>query len=174
MGLSKEETIRAGQIVIVQQFLDRVVEHIEAGSFLESLRLKVEALSYDEDGKSTLTFRVATKQPMANTYGIVHGGFIASIIDVCTSYGCCGELLYWNEDRTEFDAKRCSSEFGVSRNINVQYIKAMPIGVDVLVECTVRSNSKRYTYLTCNIRDAKTRTLYVVGSHDKVKLYAKL
>jgi acyl-coenzyme A thioesterase PaaI-like protein len=137
--------------------------------------MKVDKLAYGTKGRTIVTFRVHTEPWMKNGHDIVHGGCIATIVDWLTSLGVVAHKKFWpSEETTTEQALLAYGQVpAVSRHISVQYIKAVPLNKDILVECTIESNTKRYSYINCRILDDEGN-LYVTGSHDRVHLYGKI
>lgn len=162
----------------VQQVLDPVCQNLDqegrfGGEFLQNLR--VASVTYDDHNKAVVTFSVHTEPWMRNAHGNVHGGCIATMVDMLTSLSVCADKKFWPSPDTEpYEALGAySKEPAVSRNLSCQYLKAVPIGIDVKVECHVQSYTKRYSYITCRLID-DTGKLFVTASHDRVHLYQKL
>jgi acyl-coenzyme A thioesterase PaaI-like protein len=110
-----------------------------------------------------------------NKMGIVHGGCIATIIDNLSTQALMVDPRYWEGAKSDEEAYfRAIKELGVSRNLSIQYIQAIPSEAEFVVETILESNTKRNIYLTCRLYDAETGKLYCTATHDKVKLIHKL
>lgn len=109
-----------------------------------------------------------------NKMDIVHGGCIATFIDNLTTYVLVVDPRYWEKTQSDEAAYMAAvREFGVTRNLNVQYIQAIPSEAEFVVETVLESNTPRNIYLTCRVYDAHSGKLYCTATHDKVKLLPK-
>lgn len=96
---------------------------------------------------------------MSNALGNLHGGCAATIIDILTSIvamavGKPGVFQY----------------SGVSRNLNVTYLRPLPINTDIRVVCEVSQIGKRLSLLRAEIRRADDDVLCVLSDHQKVNI----
>lgn len=129
----------------------------------------VEYADFDPD-HPTVVFRLHTQAHFANSYGFMHGGCVTTFIDNATTWSAFGNPSYWkpNYDLSQV-IKGVVSEFGVSRNLNSTFVRPVPLNQDVILTCRIQSNSKRYTHITYELKDAITGKQLAVGSHDKAK-----
>lgn len=61
---------------------------------------------------------------------------------------------------------------GVSRSLNVMYLRPASLGATVLFKCKVVSLGKRTAALSCEVYDSSTKKLLATGTHDKVNIDA--
>ena len=92
---------------------------------------------------SSITFEFTVGEDHLNGLGNMHGGCIATLFDLCTSttLGMVAKPGFWNY-------------LGVSRNLNTSYLKAIPLGTKILVECEITSAGKRMCHIRGTIRRA--------------------
>jgi acyl-coenzyme A thioesterase 13 len=120
-------------------------------------------------GRTAVTFKLTTEPWMQNARKIVHGGCTATMVDYLTTYAAAGIEKYYVDGLSDTEIlTNILKDFGVSRHLSVQYLQAIPIGVDIYVECTLDSNTSRFIYTTCKIHDGNGK-LYATAAHDKVK-----
>jgi acyl-coenzyme A thioesterase 13 len=56
---------------------------------------------------------------------------------------------------------------GVTVQLNVQYMKAVAVGEEILIKCTTDKVGKRLAFLSVDITNHKTGDLIVKGTHTK-------
>ena len=87
---------------------------------------------------SKVTFEMTVPQEYCNRTGMMHGGAVAMILDMCTSaaQGPTARKGFW-----EFG--------GVSRTLSLTYLRPMPQNMDLVIECEVLQTGKNLgtTYL---------------------------
>ncbi|KAK1756000.1 putative thioesterase superfamily member [Echria macrotheca] len=118
--------------------------------------LKVHSTSSSPTQKVTFTFQV--QPPHLNSLGNMHGGCTATLFDLCTSSALflVSRPGFWNY-------------LGVSRCLNVTYLKPLPVGTRVLVECEVVSIGRRLAHLRGVICDDEgLGVVYATCEHTKV------
>lgn len=137
--------------------------------------MKVHDVYVDAEGAPTVIFELFTDPWMRNGHDIVHGGCLSTIVDFYTTLSMAAESSYWqNPEQPSVDEiMNVVGQMGVSRALSVQFIQAVPINTTVYVVSKLISNTKRNIYFTCIIKDKSGKVL-VTGTHDKVKVTAKL
>jgi acyl-coenzyme A thioesterase 13 len=133
-------------------------------------------LNVSENGpsSSSITFKFKTNEVMKNVPGNVHGGCATTIADNLSSWTLLADPRYWGKNKPLVQIViHVSQELGVSRNLNLTFVRPIPIGVDILFKCTLVSSSRRYTYFTFEFTDMQGKQL-VIGTHDKAKPATKL
>lgn len=126
----------------------------------------------------TMAFKIHTQDWMKNLMGAVHGGCVVTMVDNYTTWALLSDARYWKtfdpakENYTDI-LTAVVDEFGVSRNLNVTFLRPVPIDADILLICRIQSNSTRYTHITFEILDCNTGKQLATGSHDKAKTNAK-
>ncbi|BFZ61690.1 hypothetical protein YB2330_002763 [Saitoella coloradoensis] len=112
----------------------------------------LKAVSVDDDWNIVLEMEVDDE--LCNPMGNLHGGAMALIVDVCTSFSGMARGI----------------GIAVSRNLSVSYLRPAPNGCKIQIETEVVSISKRMALYRCTIRDAETKKIIAVGEHDKAIL----
>lgn len=97
------------------------------------------------------------QQSDCNRLGNAHGGQVASLFDFVTSM----PMTLINKPGFWF-------WLGVSRTLNVTYLKPIPMGEEILVEAEILSIGKRLTTVRGTMRRASDGTLLTVCEHGKV------
>lgn len=142
------------------------------GEFIHMTR--IESVNTDEVAPS-IEFRLETKDWMNNLMGAVHGGCATTMVDNISTWAIIGDPKYWKNGETSDEAlQTVSREFGVSRNLNLTFVRPIPLNAEIAVIVKVQSNTRRTTHLTFEIIDPKTKKQYVLGTHDKAKPQANL
>lgn len=108
--------------------------------------------------KDEATFRLEVTTNLTNSLGAMHGGAIATTIDLLTSAALVPHCRdgFWEMGP------------GVSRHLAATYLRPAKLGAKVLFECKIVALSKRTCYLTCEVFDEATGKLLATGTHDKV------
>ncbi|RAO70120.1 uncharacterized protein BHQ10_006132 [Talaromyces amestolkiae] len=101
-------------------------------------------------------FRMLVTPSMTNALNNLHGGCAATIIDILTSIpvmavGTPGVFQYG----------------GVSRNLNVTYLRPVPVHSEIRVVCEVTQIGKRLALLRAEIRRVEDDALCVLSEHQK-------
>ncbi|KAL1953750.1 hypothetical protein VTO42DRAFT_2314 [Malbranchea cinnamomea] len=100
---------------------------------------------------TTVTYRATVAPELCNKLGTLHGGCAATLVDVLTST----ILLALGQPGS------------VSRSLGLKYVRAAPMGVDILITSELVHVGRKLALLKCEIRRADTRDVCVVGEHDK-------
>lgn len=104
-------------------------------------------------------FKITLKPEDKNAVGAVHGGYIATIIDVFTTI-------------TTF---ALSSPFApsVSLNLNIEYLRAVRDSEFILVKCRNDRIGRSIIFCSCQVYDQDSKLCFK-GGHTKMKLAPKL
>lgn len=104
-------------------------------------------------------FKVTLKPADNNGVGVVHGGYVATIIDVFTTI-------------TTFAV---TSPFvpSVSLNLNIEYLRAVKDSEFILVKCKNDRIGRSIIFCSCQIFDQNSKLCFK-GAHTKMKLAPKI
>ncbi|EEA21035.1 hypothetical protein TMatcc_001041 [Talaromyces marneffei ATCC 18224] len=117
---------------------------------------KVRLESATQGPPARATFRLFVTPAMTNALNNLHGGCAATIIDILTvipvmAVGKPGVFQYG----------------GVSRNLNVTYLRPVPVHTEIRVVCEVTQIGKRLSLLRAEIRRVDDDALCVLSEHQK-------
>lgn len=93
----------------------------------------------------------------------LHGGCAATLFDYCTTLplALINRPGFW-----QF--------MGVSRTLNVTYLRPVAVGVEVLLDCEIVQVGKKLATLRGTMRKRSDNTLLAVCEHGKVNIDADL
>ncbi|KAI1164682.1 Thioesterase/thiol ester dehydrase-isomerase [Nemania serpens] len=109
----------------------------------------------------SLTFRLTVQPKHANLLGNLHGGCTSTLFDVCTSLTLrlVSRPGFWQHT-------------GVSRTLNVTYLRPAPVGTTVEIECEVAHAGQRLCSLRGVMRaatsDGSKGPVLALCEHGKV------
>ncbi|KAF2762985.1 Thioesterase/thiol ester dehydrase-isomerase [Pseudovirgaria hyperparasitica] len=129
---------------------------------MRNLTLLTASVSPTDPTLSTLTFSLYVHPTLCNGMGNLHGGMVATIFDICTSfcvYPVCREG-FWDGGH-------------VSRTLNCVYLRPAPAGEEVKVEAEIVHLGKTQAFFRGVMRDARERVLYTC-EHNKANVAPKL
>ncbi|EGX94763.1 thioesterase family protein, putative [Cordyceps militaris CM01] len=118
----------------------------------------VELVSVRPDGPHPgVTFSFTVDECHNNASGNMHGGAIATLFDWATSMplALVCKPGFW-------------SFMGVSRNLDVSYLRPAPVGTECLVECDIVSVGRNMAMLRGTLRRKSDGVILATCSHDKV------
>ncbi|CAN8102143.1 unnamed protein product [Discula destructiva] len=118
--------------------------------------LKVHSWSVDDPKHPRCVFSYTVPENNQNSMGNMHGGCTASLFDFCTSVPLC---LVNKPDFWWF--------LGVSRTLNVTYLKPIPIGEQIFVECELMSIGKSMCTVRGVIRRQADGVVLATCEHGK-------
>lgn len=106
---------------------------------------------------ATASFLVENDAYYANESNNMHGGAQATIYDICTSLALIpiAEEGFWMHG-------------GVSRTLNVSYLRPAVTGMDVLVDCEVVHAGRRLVFITASMKREVDGVLLSTCEHHKV------
>jgi uncharacterized protein (TIGR00369 family) len=106
---------------------------------------------------ATVTFRFIVRREHTNGFGNLHGGCNSTLFDFCTSavLGMINRPGYW-------------LFLGVSRALNVTYLRPVPVDEPVLIECEVMQAGQRLAHIKGRMRRESDGVLLATCEHDKV------
>ncbi|KAL8291790.1 hypothetical protein RQP46_002048 [Phenoliferia psychrophenolica] len=110
-----------------------------------------------KEAKSVVVIKLVIDEGCCNMSGNAHGGYLAWLIDVCSSMA----VLALSGPDTWVTS-------GVSSNINVYYLAAAPLGTALQVVSTVIQKGKATATVECKVEEIGSGKLIALGTHVKV------
>lgn len=106
---------------------------------------------------ATVRFRFEVQPAHTNGLGNLHGGCNSTLFDFCTSavLGMVSRPGFW-------------MFLGVSRALNVTYLKPVPVGETVLIECELLQVGQRLAHIKGRMMRESDGVLLATCEHDKV------
>ncbi|RMZ73295.1 thioesterase family [Pyrenophora seminiperda CCB06] len=106
----------------------------------------------------SVTFELYVALNFSNLNNVMHGGAAGIIFDMATTAALCPL------------ARPGSWEFmgGVSRSLNISYLKAVPIGIRVRLNSRVVSVGKQMAMIRGDMTSLDGKTTYCTAEHHKV------
>lgn len=104
-----------------------------------------------EAAPGRVTAELPVTPAVANRYGTLHGGCIATLVD---TVGTAALVTV-------------STKGGVSLSINVNYLSKAPLGGSVLVEAQLVKSGRTIATIDVQLRDKATGSLVAQGTHVK-------
>ncbi|OJD18293.1 hypothetical protein AJ78_01669 [Emergomyces pasteurianus Ep9510] len=94
----------------------------------------------------------------SNLNGVMHGGAYGVIFDMCTAISMCpiSRDGYW-----EFLA-------GVTRSLNISYLKAVPIGTTVYIRANIIQHGRTMALMSATMESRDGKVVYATAEHHKV------
>ncbi|KAH8691348.1 putative thioesterase family protein [Talaromyces proteolyticus] len=123
---------------------------------IDQNRANVRLESASKGPPARVTYRLTVTPQMRNSMDSLHGGCAATIID--------------NLSTTILMAVSKPGMFqygGVSRNLNVTYLRPLPLNTDMRLICEVVQMGRRLALLKAEIRRVDDDALCVVADHQK-------
>ncbi|ORZ04271.1 HotDog domain-containing protein [Absidia repens] len=96
-----------------------------------------------------------------NRLGSLHGGCVATLIDVCSSFAT---LVHEGKHRWDM--------IGVSTDLGISYMRGVPSGKKIRLECKVQRQGKSLSYIYTTVYDDENHVCYT-GSHTKYTIKTK-
>jgi acyl-coenzyme A thioesterase 13 len=112
---------------------------------------------------SSSTFEFTITAAYSNLNHVMHGGAAGVIFDMCTTsaLGPCSKPGYW-----DFLG-------GVTRSLNLSYLKAVPVGTRVRIESTVVQAGRTMAMIRGRMVSLDGKTVYCTCEHHKVAVPSK-
>lgn len=117
----------------------------------------VSATPHTKERNATVTFRFEVRPEHTNGLGNLHGGCNSTLFDFCTSIvlGLVNRPGFW-------------MWLGVSRALNVTYLKPVPVGETVLIESELLQVGQRLAHIKGRMTRERDGVLLATCEHDKV------
>jgi acyl-coenzyme A thioesterase 13 len=117
----------------------------------------VSATPHTKEKNATVTFRFEVQPEHTNGFGNLHGGCNSTLFDFCTSVvlGMVNRPGHW-------------MWLGVSRALNVTYLKPVPVGESVFIESELLQVGQRLAHIKGRMTREKDGALLATCEHDKV------
>ncbi|KAI8383060.1 HotDog domain-containing protein [Blakeslea trispora] len=109
-----------------------------------------------------LIWEFTVEQVHCNILGRVHGGCVATLIDICSSFAI---MVTSGKHQWEM--------LGVSSDLAVTYLSGAPLGEVLRIECETQRVGKNLANIHTKIFDQQNRVCYS-GSHTKFNIAVKL
>ncbi|KAK2781010.1 hypothetical protein FQN53_000861 [Emmonsiellopsis sp. PD_33] len=108
------------------------------------------------------TWELPVTEFWGNLNGVMHGGAYGVIFDMCTaiSMNAISREGYW-----EFLA-------GVTRSLNISYLKAVPIGITICIRATVIQHGRTMALIGAVMESPDGKVVYATAEHHKVHVPA--
>lgn len=119
--------------------------------------LKLHSWSMDDPNHPKVVFKYTIQKNNCNGSGNAHGGHVASLFDLVTSM----PLTLINKPGFWF-------WLGVSRTLNVTYLKPIPLGEEILVEAEILSIGRKLATIRGTMTRESDGALLTVCEHGKV------
>jgi len=129
--------------------------------FLEQ-QCKLRGVQDLSENTSLTTFAFKVDRYYCNPSNNLHGGAQSAMYDVCTS------IALQSRGRRDFWING-----GVSRTLNVTYLRPAPEGEDLLLECEIVHTAKKLALLRGVLRRERDGAVISTCDHDKAAVQSK-
>ncbi|KAK5998637.1 Acyl-coenzyme A thioesterase 13 [Cladobotryum mycophilum] len=133
---------------------------LKAGDWMEKLlpHIKLESANSAQPHPKVV-FSYTCKSEHCNRLQNLHGGAAATLFDFCTSMAIVlvSRPGFWQY-------------VGVSRTLNVTYLRPVPIDAETLIECEILQIGKKICALKGVLRRKSDGQLLAVCEHNKVNI----
>ncbi|KAF2755992.1 thioesterase family protein-like protein [Pseudovirgaria hyperparasitica] len=114
----------------------------------------------DASPSGHVVFHIDITPHFANINGVLHGGAASTIFDMLTTSALCplarpGQFTFLG---------------GVTRTLNVSFLRAVPIGTTVRVEATVTQMGRTMAMMRGTMGSVNGKTVYATAEHHKVNV----
>ncbi|RSL40183.1 hypothetical protein CEP53_013537 [Fusarium sp. AF-6] len=134
--------------------------HLKAGDWMNTLIPHLSLVSVNAEGPHPSCVFSYTVQPdNCNRLRNLHGGCAATLFDWCTTLplALVARPGFWQG-------------MGVSRTLNVTYMRPVPVGEEVLIDCEIIQVGKKLATLRGTMRKKSDNSLLSVCEHGKVNI----
>ncbi|RDW95302.1 hypothetical protein BP5796_01065 [Coleophoma crateriformis] len=110
--------------------------------------------------EGVVEFEFLIDERYGNLNGVMHGGAAGVIFDMCTTsaLGPLAKPGYW-----DFLG-------GVTRTLNISYLRAIPIGTTVRLKSVVTSAGRTMAMIRGTMASVDGKTIYCTAEHHKVRV----
>nr|CAG8502412.1 7952_t:CDS:2 [Entrophospora candida] len=129
--------------------------NVEFDYFFKSVYRRVKLINLESIEKNKLVLELLLKPEDCGVYGNVHGGFVASLIDVCSTLAII--VISGNK----------FVNGGVSTDISASYVSSAKSGDVLLIECFVYKAGKNLANTYTVIRNKINDKVIAIGQHTK-------
>lgn len=127
-----------------------VLQHMIDNEGHDTILKKVKVVEVSKEGVCKAELYVEKEH--TNIYGTLHGGYIATLVDIITSLAL---LAHPRQGK------------GVSVNLNVSYLKPAKKGEHIVIEGITTKAGRTLGYLDCKIYNKDSGDLIATASHCK-------
>ncbi|KAL7950177.1 HotDog domain-containing protein [Trichoderma barbatum] len=127
--------------------------------WMSTLMPNIKLISASSSPQAKITFSFTVESHHTNGFGNLHGGAAASLLDFCTS------MLLVLVHKPGF-----WQTMGVSRTLNTTYMRPVPAGMEVLMECEILQVGKRLCALRGTMRRKSDGELLCICEHNKANV----
>ncbi|KAF5694593.1 hypothetical protein FDENT_1027 [Fusarium denticulatum] len=131
--------------------------HSKQGDWMNTLIPHLQLVSTNAEGPHPSCVFSYTVQPdNCNRLQNLHGGCAATLFDWCTTLplALVNKPGFWQH-------------MGVSRTLNVTYMRPVPVGTEVLIECSITQVGKKLASLHGSMRRRSDNLLLATAEHGK-------
>ncbi|KAF4457008.1 hypothetical protein F53441_1023 [Fusarium austroafricanum] len=134
--------------------------HSKQGDWMDTLIPHLQLVSTNAEWPHPSCVFSYTVQPdNCNRLKNLHGGCTATLFDWCTTLplALVNKPGFWQH-------------LGVSRTLNVTYMRPVPVGTEVLIECSITQVGKKLASLHGTMRRRSDNLLLATADHGKVNI----
>ncbi|XP_015782994.1 acyl-coenzyme A thioesterase 13 [Tetranychus urticae] len=114
-------------------------------------------------GQGKLTAEMIVGQEHSNRSQNIHGGLIATLIDVLSTLALASTDVESSPDLNNF-----TESASASVQLNVTYIRPVSVGQTLLIECNTLNRGRTMAYLSVDLFNKNDGKLIARGSHTKI------
>jgi acyl-coenzyme A thioesterase 13 len=140
---------------------------------LARCKLALVAASYNTNTRlARCEFSLTVNSSMTNGWGSLHGGSIATLMDICTSL-CAAPTVIGRQQQANKSVEELPQDNwmfgGVSRTLNVSYLRPAMVDEELLLECEALAMGKQLASVRGSLKRRSDRTLIAICEHGMVK-----